>query len=104
MNMTRLLAEVQSDFITTFFPILRYVLFFIILAASVTIIVAIMMQKESAGGTDILTGKQESYYSQNKGGSREGRITRLIYICVGLLVVLSILFFVTFNIYDGEYI
>jgi len=95
MNMTRLLAEVQSDFITTFFPILRYVLFFIILAASVTIIVAIMMQKESAGGTDILTGKQESYYSQNKGSTKEGRLKKLTMIMAIVIAVCIVLYFVT---------
>lgn len=95
MNMTRLLAEVQSDFITTFFPILRYILFFIMLAASITIIVAIMMQKESAGGTDVLTGKQESYYAQNKGSTKEGRLKKLTVAMAIVIAVCVVLYFVT---------
>ena len=93
--MNRLLAEVQSDFITTFFPILRYILFFVIVAAAIVIIVAILMQKESAGGTDVLTGKQESYYSQNKGSTREGRLKKLTMAMAIVIAVSVVLYFVT---------
>lgn len=93
MNM--LLAEVQSDFITSFFPILRYILFFIAIAASIVMVVVILMQKESAGGTDVITGKQESYYSQNKGSTREGRLKKLTVIMAIIVAVSVILYFVT---------
>ena len=93
MNM--LLAEVQSDFITTFFPILRYILFFIVIAAAITLIVVIMMQKESAGGTDVITGKQESYYSQNKGSTQEGRLKKITLAMAIVIAVCVVLYFVT---------
>ena len=93
MNM--LLAEVQSDFITTFFPILRYILFFIAIAASIAMVVVILMQKESAGGTDVITGKQESYYSQNKGSTREGRLKKITVIMAIIVAVSVVLYFVT---------
>ena len=93
MNM--LLAEVQSDFITTFFPILRYILFFIVIAAAVVLIVAIMMQKESAGGTDVLSGRQESYYNQNKGSTKEGRLKKLTIAMAIIIAVSVVLYFVT---------
>lgn len=93
MNM--LLAELQSDFLTTFLPILRYILFFITIAAAVVIIVVILMQKESAGGTDVLSGKQESYYAQNKGSTREGRLKKLTLIMAVIIAVSVVLYFVT---------
>ncbi len=93
MNM--LLAELQSDFLTTFLPILRYILFFITIAAAVVIIVVILMQKESAGGTDVITGKQESYYAQNKGSTREGRLKKLTLIMAIIIAVCVVLYFVT---------
>lgn len=86
---------VQSDFITTVFPIIRYILFFLIIASSITMIVTIMMQKESAGGTDILSGKQESYYAQNKGSTKEGRLKKITVIMAIIIAVSTLLYFIT---------
>jgi len=93
--MKMLLAEVQSDFITSFFPILRYILFFITIAASITLIVVILMQKESAGGTALLTGKQESYYAQNKGSTKEGRLKKITIAMAIIIAVCVVLYFVS---------
>ena len=94
MNM---LLEVQNDFITTVFPIVRYVLFFLIIASAIVIIVSIMMQKESDSGMGALTGdtKQESYYSQNKGSTREGKLKKLT-IVMSIVIACSVLiYFIT---------
>ena len=95
MNM--LLEEIQNDFITSVFPIIRYIMFFIIIACSIIMIVAILMQKESDSGMDALTGggKQESYYSQNKGSTREGKLKKLTTIMAIIIAVSVIIYFVT---------
>ncbi|MBQ7797506.1 MAG: preprotein translocase subunit SecG [Clostridia bacterium] len=100
-NNTLLVAKWVSKVI----PVVRYIILVMMAIIAVATIALVFMQIGQGGNsTNVVTGNADSYYSQNKGGSREGRITRLIYICVGLLVILSILFFVTFNIYDGEFI
>ncbi len=94
-----------AGWVTKVVPIIRYIILVLMAIIAVATIALVFMQIGQGGNsTNVVTGNADSYYSQNKGGSREGRITRLIYICVGLLVLLSILFFVTFNIYNGEYI
>lgn len=101
MNNTLLVAKWVSKVV----PVIRYVILVLLAIVAVATIVLVFMQIGQGGNsTNVVTGNADSYYSQNKGGSREGRITRLIYICVAVLVVLSILFFITFNIYDGEFI
>lgn len=100
-NNTLLVAKWVSKVI----PVIRYIILVMLAIIAVATIVLVFMQIGQGGNsTNVVTGNADSYYSQNKGGSREGRITRLIYIFVGILVVLSILFFITFNIYDGEFI
>ena len=100
-NNTLLVAKWVSKVI----PVVRYIILVMLAIIAVATIVLVFMQIGQGGNsTNVVTGNADSYYSQNKGGSREGRITRLIYICVGIIVVLSILFFVTFNIYTGEFI
>lgn len=94
-----------ASWVTKVVPIVRYIILILMAIIAVATIALVFMQIGQGGNsTNVVTGNADSYYSQNKGGSREGRITRLIYVCVGLLVLLSILFFVTFNIYNGEYI
>ena len=62
-------------------------------------IVLVFMQITGGSNTsNVITGNQDSYYAQNKAGSREGRITRLIYICLGLIAFFAILYFVFLKI------
>ena len=101
MNNTLLVAKWVSKTI----PVVRYIILVLLALIAVATIVLVFMQIGQGGNSsNAITGNADSYYSQNKAGSREGRITRLIYVCVGLLVILSVLFFITFNIYDGEFI
>lgn len=100
-NNTLLVAKWVSKVV----PVVRYIILVMLALVAVATIVLVFMQIGQGGNsTNVVTGNADSYYSQNKGGSREGRITKMIYICVSILVVLSILFFVSFNIYDGEFI
>ena len=102
MNNNTLLV---AKWVTKVVPVIRYIILVLMaLIAMATIVLVFMQIGQGGNSANAVTGNADSYYSQNKGGSREGRITRLIYICVGLIVLLSILFFVTFKIYDGEFI
>lgn len=90
------------DWIVISFPIIRYVLMFIIAISAVSLIVAVLMQQESSsGGNNAITGIQESYYSQNKGKTREG-ILRKVTIAMATTIAISIiLFFVSTLVYAG---
>lgn len=101
MNNTLLVAKWVSKVI----PVIRYIILVLLAIIAVATIVLVFMQIGQGGNsTNVVTGNADSYYSHNKGSSREGRITKLIYIFVSVLVVLSILFFITFKIYNGEFI
>ena len=56
------------------FPIIRIILFCLVVACAVVLIVATLLQNNDSNGSEVITGKQESYYSKNKGGSRDGRL------------------------------
>ena len=76
---SNLLDDVQSDFATNVMPVLRYVLFGIIIASAIVMIITTLMQQsESNGSLDAFTGtKQESYYSQNKGASKDSILKKI---------------------------
>lgn len=93
--MRSFLLEASSDFVTTVFPIVRYVLVGIIFLCSVVLIVTTLLQSSSdENGATAVTG-QESYYSQNKGESRDGKLKKITTICAIVIAVSTILYFVS---------
>ena len=79
--MSNLLATVP-EWMSTSFPIIQRILLILIAVLALVLIILVFMQITGGSNTsNVITGNQDSYYSQNKSGSREGRITRLIYIC-----------------------
>ena len=81
------------QWITKSFPVLQSICLVILALLALALIVLVFMQ---ISGDDnygnVLTGNQDSYYSQNKDGSREGRITKMCYIIAGIIVFFIIVY------------
>ncbi len=90
-------GEIINDFWTTTLPILRYVLFGIVFACAIVMIVTTLMQSnDNNNGLDAFSGTtQESYYSQNKGASRDAILKRITISMAIIIFVCVILFFVS---------
>ena len=97
MNSSFLLDAVASDFATQVLPVIRYVLFAISVACSIVMIITTLMQSnDSSNGMDAFTGaKQESYYSQNKGASRDAILKRITIAMAITIFVCVLAFFIT---------
>lgn len=88
--------EVQSDFITKVFPVLRYVLFGIIALCAIVLIVTVLLQSNSSNDAgNVITGTQESYYAQNKGSTRDGKLKIITIVMASVIAVCAVLYFVT---------
>lgn len=97
--MSFILATVPH-WISVSFPVLeRICLVILALLALVTVVLVFMQITDGNGGSNAITGNQDSYYSQNKSGSREGRITRLVYVMVGLILLFSVIYFILTKVY-----
>ena len=90
-----LLAEVRPDWQTSFLPVLRHVLFCIIVACAIIVIIAVLLQSNSSSEGNPLTGIQETYYSKNKGSTRDGKLKLTTIICSCIILVCAIIYFVT---------
>ena len=91
-----LLAEIQNDFWAGAIPIIQTVLFFIAIVCALTIIVTVLMQSNNnSEDMDIISGSQESYYAQNKGSSRDGKLKIITIVMSSIAAVCVILFFIT---------
>ena len=91
------LLAVENDFVTGVLPIVRYVLFGIVAVCAIVLIITTLMQaNDSNNGMDAFTGvKQESYYSQNKGASRDAILKRITIAMASIIAVCIIAFFIT---------
>ncbi|MBQ8444220.1 MAG: preprotein translocase subunit SecG [Clostridia bacterium] len=96
MNKSTLLA-IASDFSTTVLPVIRYVLFGVIIASAIVLIITTLLQANSSDNSlDAFTGaKQESYYSQNKGASRDAILKRITIAMAIVIAVCILAFFIT---------
>ena len=96
MNKSTLLA-IASDFSTRVLPVLRYVLFGIIIACAIVLIITTLLQANNSDNSlDAFTGaKQESYYSQNKGASRDAILKRITIAMAVIIGVCILVFFIT---------
>ena len=79
----------------TFLTTLRSIVLILAALASIVIIVAVLCQPSNPdGGRNVITGTNESYYAQNKGSTKEGRLKKLIIICAAVVLVLTVAFYV----------
>ena len=94
-----LLLNTVPEWISKSFPVLERICLVLIALLAVVLVVLVFMQITGGGETNnVITGNKDSYYSQNKSGSREGRITKLVYIALGLIALFSIIYFVLLKI------
>lgn len=100
--LSRMLDDgLQNDFWTTAIPIVRYVLFFVIVACAIILIITTLMQaNDSDGSLDVISGSQESYYSQNKGSSRDGKLKIITIVMASIIIVCIVLYLLTRFIND----
>lgn len=81
------------QWISKSFPVLQSICLVVLAILALALIVLVFMQINGDGdGSNVITGNQDSYYAQNKGGSREGRITKLAYIIAGVIVLFIVIY------------
>lgn len=94
--MTKLLLA--SDFITKVLPVARGVIIGIVLVCAIGLIISTLLQSSAdENGATAITG-QESYYSQNKGESRDGKLKKTTIILASIIAFFTLLYFVTWII------
>lgn len=85
----------SSDFVTEVLPIVRIVLIALVFVCSVVIIITTLLQSSAdENGATAMTG-QESYYSQNKGESKDGKLKKLTIIFSISCAVIIVIYFLT---------
>lgn len=91
-----------ASWISTSFPIIQTILIILIALLAVAIIVCVLLNPSNTdGGNNAITGSNESFYAQNKGSSREGRLKKIIIISSACIFVFTVLYLILTKIYNG---
>ena len=74
--------------------ILSIVMIVLMTVAALVAIVLVLMQPSTSSGIDALGGSSETFFGKNKGKSIEAQMKKWTWICLAILAVLSIVFFI----------
>lgn len=97
----RYLLDVSAGVAKTLTTI-RSLLLILTAIAAIVIIVAVLIQPSNPdGGRNVITGTNDSYYSQNKGDTKEGRLKKIIIISSVVILVLTVAFYVIEHFFAG---
>ncbi len=90
-----------AEWISISFPIIQTILIILIALLAVTIVISVLLTPSNPdGGSNAITGSNESFYSQNKGSSKEGRLKRIVIIASICIFVFTILYLILSRIYN----
>lgn len=95
-----LLIPFRNEALQHIHDVLSLVLIILMFVAALAAIVLVLMQPGNSEGIDAITGSSETFYGKNKGKSTESLLKRLTVICLVVLAVLAVIFFIL----QGEWI
>ena len=97
----KFLCDVSGSTATLLTTIRSIVLILTAIAALVIIVAVLVQPSNPDGGRNVITGTNDSYYAQNKGSTKEGRLKKLIIISSITILVLTIAFYVIEHFFAG---
>ncbi len=93
-NLINLLADPIDTNPNTLRITLSIIMIIAMLVAAIAAIVLVLLQPANSSGIDALGGSSETFFGKNKGKSIEEKMKKWTIICLVILAVLSIAFFV----------
>ena len=95
LRLTSLLAPIEkgNSFYNLYFGLSLTMIILMALSA-LTAIILILMQPSNSSGIDALGGSSETFFGKNKGKSIEAKMKKWTWICLAVLVVLAVVFYV----------
>lgn len=94
LNFINLLAPAPSDNIYNLYLGLSFTMIALMCLAAVAAIVLVLLQPGNSTGIDALGGSSETFFGKNKGKSIESRMKKWTVICLVILIIFSICFYI----------
>ena len=91
---TGILAPASSHAAYSTYRTVSFIFIALMFVAAAVAIVLVMLTPGNSNGIDALGGSSETFYGKNKGKSTEAKLKMWTYICLGVLAVLAVVFFI----------
>jgi len=103
LSIINLLANTLPHWVTTLLPILQIIFTCVLVLSAILLILVVFLQEPNTSGLGSISGggSENSFYTQNKGNSKEGRLKRWTYILASSILIFSILYFICEIIYPA---
>ena len=94
LNLVNLLAPSASDASYNLYMVLSVTMIILMGVAALAAIVLVLLQPSNSSGIDALGGSSETFFGKNKGKSIEERMKKWTIVCLVVLVIFSIVFYI----------
>ena len=94
LNFVNLLVPTSGETSYNLYITLSRVMIVLMLVAAIAAIVLVLLQPGNSTGIDALGGSSETFFGKNKGKSIEEKMKRWTWICLIVLVIFSIAFYI----------
>ncbi len=94
LKLMNLMATFKSPRHETVHDVLLTIMVILMAITAITAIVLVLLQPSNSSGIDALGGSSETFFGKNKGKSIEAKMKKWTWICLAVLVVFSVAFYV----------
>ena len=94
LDMINLLVPAKGEALYNLHFGLSLAMIILMCASAIAAIILVLLQPANSTGIDALGGSSETFFGKNKGKSMEAKMKKWTWICLAILVVFSIVFYV----------
>ena len=98
MRLNLLIAMGDPQYIT--YVVLTTIAIVAMFLASLAAIILVLLQQSNSEGIQGITGSSETFFGKNKGQSIESKLKKWSWICLAVLAVIAIAFYIVTIILD----
>ena len=94
LDMINLLVPAKDESLYNLYYGLSVTMIILMCLMALAAIILVLLQPANSSGIDALGGSSETFFGKNKGKSLEAKMKKWTWICLAILVVFSIVFYV----------
>ena len=98
LNMTNLLAPAKGAALYNLYFGLSVTMIILMCVTALVAIILVLLQPANSSGIDALGGSSETFFGKNKGKSMEAKMKKWTWICLAILLVLSVIFCILYTL------
>ena len=94
LNFVNLLVPTNGEDLYILYTSLSFAMIVLMGLAALAAIILVLLQPSNSSGIDALGGSSETFFGKNKGKSIEEKLKKGTWICLAILVVFSIAYYI----------